>query len=151
MTDLSIPASGTSTNNIVNASANSIFSESTITRVVGTIDLRATDAGPVIAVEYSLGIITVGERAVSIGASALSDPTDPEGHDWMYWRSGLLIPMALPTDSSSLAYHEKIEVDIRSQRRLRENASDLVLIVGNFTSEVAMGLTVGLNALVKLP
>jgi len=148
--ETNIAASSAATFLIVNASTNVSFHEATVTRLVGTVFLRMTDAGPWVDAAYSMGIVTVGERAVAAGISAVPDPSDPEGHDWMYWRNSQLTPVGVPTDGSTNVYVERIEIDIKSQRRLREAASDLVLVVRNEISEAVLGVTIGLNALLKV-
>ena len=147
--DTSVAAGATAVFILVNASTNVLFTESTVTRIVGTIDFRMTDAGNLIPAAYALGIIAVNELALA--TTVAPSPVDPEGQDWMYWRNGLMHPQGLPTDSSALHYGVHIDLDLKAQRRLRENASDLVLIVSNAAAEAALGVTCGLNVLIKLP
>ncbi len=135
---------------LVNASANVLFTEVTITRIVGSIYMRGTDAGPWEAFPYSMGIVTVTEQANAIGVSALPDPESQEGVDWMYWRASQLSGIGEPTDASSNLYQERIELDLRSQRRLKENNTDCNLIIKN-ASAFSMTVSVGLNVLLKLP
>ena len=135
---------------LVDQSANVLFTESTVTRVVGSVFLRSTDVGPWEGVEYAIGIVPVTEQAVAVGVTALPNPGTNLDADWMYWRASQLWGTGPPTDDSSNLYQERIELDIHGQRRLREGGNDLVLMFSN-QSAFSITMSTGLSVLIKLP
>ena len=145
-----VPFGSTGVFVLVDSSSDDSLAESTVTRIVGNIHCRATDAGPFVDIPATLGIITVGERAVLVGATALPAVRIPAQHDWMWWTGNRLEPQGLPTDGSAVEYQRAFPVDIRAQRRFRGGGVDLVLLVANDAVAEQISVSVWMSTLVKL-
>jgi len=131
----------------------SVFPElvgSTLTRIVGTVFYRGTDAGPVLAPAYSMGILVARQEAADAGISALPDPESAAAGAWLHWRATQLRAAALPTDTSSLVYYDKFDLDIGAQRKMG-TGMDIVLITHNAVSGMSITESFGLSMLFKLP
>ena len=94
---------------------------STVTRLVGWVALKASTL--TVLAELAFGIIIVNADARI--AAALPDPNDPSDRaNWMY-RDRLLCQSGNLSDSSQW---DRIRFDIRSQRIMRSEEDELVII-----------------------
>ncbi len=98
-----------------------------------------------------VGITIANEQAVAAGAASLPDPASPGGIDWLF--SGLLfvpaVATAAPTEDT-VFYSATMERDLRSQRKLNENNSDVLMMVTDETG-IVINVTIVANTLIRLP
>ena len=135
---------------LVDSSVNVVLTESTITRLIVQINLTNLQTVQN-QIEYTAGMVTANERAVGVGITALPDPASPGGIDWLWWRGGNLLPIAAETTGAfRFLYSASVEMDLRSQRKLIENNTDLVLLIGNEDGTLAFTAFVTASILLKL-
>ena len=101
--------------------------------------------------DMSYGIVTAGEVAVGVGASALPDPIVPGGVDWLYWTKAWMPPVAVRDTGPEVVYYHELNLDVLGQRKLRENNTDLILLVGEEGGQSTINVDIAARILIRLP
>ncbi len=71
-------------------------------------------------VTFGLGLVSTD--AAAVGATAMPDPFDEEGYDWLWWYSTTLFVPEAATGFGGAA-HARIPVETRAMRRFKPNQS----------------------------
>ena len=99
----------------------------------------------------SIGIVTANEEAVAAGAASLPDPASPGGADWMYWTWLPLVPtISFADGSGDVSFNAELSLDLRGRRKLIENNTDLVMLVGE-ESGATPSISLAASVLMLLP
>jgi hypothetical protein len=127
----------------------------TVTRIVGHYSWFAADSQDV-STAYRLPVgIRVDEQSESIAGNARLDklPINDPNADWMYVRNNYGITDSVQTHSSTRENAEnRVELDLRSQRRLDELGQSLYLYHGMVPfTDVTVTFHWDLNILCKRP
>jgi len=116
--------------------------QSTIVRMIGYIEVRATAVG--FDAAYAAGIIVVHED--SFTALALPDPLTEGAQPWLWYHQGHEISFA----ADSLARGQREEYDIKSKRRYNPETQVLLFIIENaLSSGMAINITTGWRYLMR--
>ncbi len=127
-----VAANGTS---IVNSIA--FTDPATILRLIGEVvtvfpnqTLVANDAA-----QLTLGIGLVSSDAAAVGFTALPDPLDEPGYDWLWWYSTFLFNMNITTENvvPDGSFYSRIPIQSKAMRKLKPNMT--LVLVQQYLSE----------------
>ncbi len=132
---------------------NVMLTESTVTRILLRIEFFAAQNAVTSGMNVTVGITPVTEQANAVGGTSIPDPAAPGGIDWLFWTS-LFVPTTQirQTGGTSDEWRQylMIERDLRGQRKLTENNTDIILVMGD-ENNIGPTVSVSASVLVRLP
>ena len=118
---------------------------STVTRILGTVQVWPGDASNI--TEGVMGIGVVEEDAEAAGS--LPDPSTQTGWPWMWWQGFAVGTQA--TGELSTGESTMFHLDIKAQRRLFNTLAELEFIIDNDDATHTFLFQIRFRVLLKLP
>ncbi len=150
--DTALSANGIVVATLVDSSVNVLLTDSTVTRMIFNVNpTQIEGSGGNAGQNVLIGIVIANETAVAAGAASLPDPASSGGVDWLFY-GGFVVPaISLSQPAEDLVFrHLAVARDIRSQRKLNENNSDVVMLVSE-ESGITCDVSIVANTLIRLP
>ncbi len=126
---------------LANAARLDSYTRPTIVRIIGSVDLISGDETLGNTAEGAMGIYLVDD------ALELPDPYLQGRKAWMWWRPFRIIASA---NLESSASHQIVDFDVRAQRKVLSEGSDLLFVITLLPSSTApVCFQIGASTLVK--
>ena len=127
------------------------FPNPTVVRIRGSLLLRVSAVGATVAVSHlTMGIKLVTASAFAIGLTALEQPFDEVGSDWIWWsgrsfHNTTALSAVAGDDGEALV--TRVEVDSKAMRKVTPNKL-LVFVAQN--SAITSTQTIGVQGIIRI-